>query len=300
MVDGISTVDLATLLLDVEPEPAPYPRPRKWKPRPAPKPNDLLAHMTRSMSPLEVVKEIVKLQPRELLEAVLRSPWTGGLQLALSWLRPGTPLFFNQPIGPHRRVQSVKVPLQWFKDVKTAFGGTVNDVVLAVIGEAMSRWLYERGDAIPESLRVFAPVSVRDDSHADRSEHAQRFRDGVTALVEPPRHRFADDCEHDIVHGAPNAVFTSLNHCSGTFTDCTRRCGPMGWLKNNGVPGLSHDSASCSPPVHGERSTASSSSRGCSLTISFTTSSGDIDLVICASRSLGFGAGRGFHLRGRG
>jgi len=54
MVDGISTVDLATLLLDVEPEPAPYPRPRKWKPRPAPKPNDLLAHMTRSMSPLEV------------------------------------------------------------------------------------------------------------------------------------------------------------------------------------------------------------------------------------------------------
>src|SRR5216684_1712386 len=83
----------------------------------------------------------------ELLEAVLRSPWTGGLQLALSWLRPGTPLFFNQPIGPHRRVQSVKVPLQWFKDVKTAFGGTVNDVVLALIGEAMSRWLYERGDA---------------------------------------------------------------------------------------------------------------------------------------------------------
>src|SRR5216684_3561390 len=135
-----------------------------------------------SSSPLEVLKDIVKLQPRELLEAVLRSPWTGGVQLALSWLRPGTPLFFNQPIGPHRRVQSVKVPLQWFKDVKTAFGGTVNDVVLALIGEAMSRWLYERGDAIPESLRVFAPVSVRDDS--------QRYRLGnlVSAMVlEVPR-----------------------------------------------------------------------------------------------------------------
>src|ERR1700682_211442 len=51
------------------------------------------------------------------------------------------------------------------KDVKDAFGGTVNDVVLAVIGEAMSRWLDERGEAVPRMLRVFAPVSVRDDSH---------------------------------------------------------------------------------------------------------------------------------------
>src|SRR5437868_7454264 len=162
MVDGISTVDLATLLLDVEPEPTRYGRPRKWKPRPAPNRNDLLAYVTRSMSPLEMIRDVVKLQPRELLDAVLRSPWTGGLQLALSWLRPGTPLFFNQPIGPHRRVQSVKVPLQRLKDVKTAFVGTVNVLVLALIGAAMSRRLYERCHATPESLRVFAPVGLRD------------------------------------------------------------------------------------------------------------------------------------------
>lgn len=137
----------------------------------------MLAHITRSVSPLELLKDMSRLQPRQLIETVLRSPWTGGLQLALSWLRPGTPLFFNQPIGPHRRVQSVKVPLQWLKDVKTNFGGTVNDTVLAVIGEAMSRWLYERGEAIPESLRIFAPVSVRDES--------QRYRLGnlVSAMV---------------------------------------------------------------------------------------------------------------------
>jgi diacylglycerol O-acyltransferase len=50
----------------------------------------------------------------------------------------------------------------------SAFGGTVNDVVLAVIGEAMASWLDERGDAVPHALRVFAPVSVRDDSHRYR------------------------------------------------------------------------------------------------------------------------------------
>ena len=98
----------------------------------------------------------------------MRSPWSGALQLALAWLRPGSPLFFNQRIGPHRRVHSVKVPLQHLKDVKSAFGGTVNDVVLAVIGEAMARWLDERGDAVPSTLRVFAPVSVRDDTHRYR------------------------------------------------------------------------------------------------------------------------------------
>jgi WS/DGAT/MGAT family acyltransferase len=165
MVDGISTVDLATLLLDAEPTPTKYKRPKRWKPRPAPSQRELLRRLVSDLSPIDAVKSLARLRPNEVAEAVMRSPWSGGLQLALAWLRPGSALFFNREIGPHRRVHSVKVPLQDMKDVKDAFGGTVNDVVLAVIGEAMSRWLDERGDAVPRVLRVFAPVSVRDDSH---------------------------------------------------------------------------------------------------------------------------------------
>jgi diacylglycerol O-acyltransferase len=168
MVDGISTVDLATLLLDAEPTPTKYKRPKRWKPRPAPSQRDLVRRVVSELSPMEAVKRLAHLRPRELAETILRSPWSGGMQLALAWLRPGSALFFNREIGPHRRVQSVKVPLQDLKDVKDAFGGTVNDVVLAVIGEAISRWLDERGDAVPRMLRVFAPVSVRDDSHRYR------------------------------------------------------------------------------------------------------------------------------------
>jgi diacylglycerol O-acyltransferase len=177
MVDGISTLDLATLLLDPEPQPAPHVRPRRWKPRPAPTRNDLLREAVDRLSPSQLVQSLMKLRPRQVIDAFIHSPWTGGLQLALSWLRPGQPLFFNRQIGPHRRVHSVKVPLQSLKDVKTAFGGTVNDAVLAVIGEAMSRWLDERGEQVPETLRVFAPVSVRDDS--------QRYQLGnlVSAMV---------------------------------------------------------------------------------------------------------------------
>jgi diacylglycerol O-acyltransferase len=164
MVDGISTVDLASLLLDPEPQPAKFGRPRRWRPRPAPTPSELLRATLESISPLDAGKGLLRFRPQQLLETIVRSPWTGSLQLALAWLRPGAPLFFNRPIGPHRRVQAVKVPLQWLKDVKASFGGTVNDVVLAVIAEGMSRWLFERGDPVPETMRVFAPVSVRDES----------------------------------------------------------------------------------------------------------------------------------------
>ena len=177
MVDGISTLDLATLLLDPDPEPAVYGRPKRWRPRPAPSGSDLLRIALESFSPIDAVRSLARLRPQQMLETIIHSPWSAGLQLALAWLRPGTPLFFNRPIGPHRRVHAVKVPLQSLKDVKSAFGGTVNDAVLTVIGEAMSRWLYERGDVVPETLRVFAPVSVRDDS--------QRYKLGnlVSAMV---------------------------------------------------------------------------------------------------------------------
>src|SRR4029077_1430978 len=177
MVDGISTVDLASLLLDAEPTPTRYGRPKRWKPRPAPSPVEVIRHSMASISPGGAFKQLASIRPNQILEAVTHSPWSGGLQLALSWLRPGTPLFFNRPIGPHRRVQSVRVPLQHLKDIKTAFGGTVNDAVLAVIAEAMWRWLDDRGEPVPDALRVFAPVSVRDVS--------ERYRLGnmVSAMV---------------------------------------------------------------------------------------------------------------------
>jgi WS/DGAT/MGAT family acyltransferase len=177
MVDGISTVDLATLLLDFEPTPTPNGRAKRWHPRKAPTNGELLRSAASVLSPVALAKRLGNVRPSHVAEFFMRSPWSGGLHLALTWLQPGTPLFFNRPIGPHRRVHSVKVPLQHLKDVKAAFGGTVNDVVLAVIGEAMSRWLDERGEMVPPALRVFAPVSVRDDS--------QRYKLGnmVSAMV---------------------------------------------------------------------------------------------------------------------
>src|SRR5712664_2581488 len=57
MVDGISTVDLATLLLDPEPTPATHKRPRRWQPRPAPTRSQLISRAAAELSPLDALKK---------------------------------------------------------------------------------------------------------------------------------------------------------------------------------------------------------------------------------------------------
>ena len=163
MVDGISTVDIGTLLFDMDPKGAGLEAPKRpWRPRPAPDPRTLVAETVRSLNPLSPLRNLTPGRLRSTAEGLLRSPVGGAASLALSLVKPNRQLFFNRPIGPNRRVGHVTMPLQLFKDVKNAFGGSVNDVVLAVVGGGLRRWLSERGEEVPETIRVFCPVSVRD------------------------------------------------------------------------------------------------------------------------------------------
>jgi WS/DGAT/MGAT family acyltransferase len=71
---------------------------------------------------------------------------------------------FNAVVGPGRRIETVKVPLATVRDVRAAFGCTVNDVILATVGGAVARVLAARGELRPELvLKAFCPVSVRAD-----------------------------------------------------------------------------------------------------------------------------------------
>jgi len=80
---------------------------------------------------------------------------------------PETPL--NVPIGPHRRFVSVDSRLDDFKRVKNAFGGTVNDVVLAVVAGALRTFLISRGRRTEGvELRALVPVSVRTEDEHNR------------------------------------------------------------------------------------------------------------------------------------
>jgi WS/DGAT/MGAT family acyltransferase len=72
---------------------------------------------------------------------------------------PKTP--FNRSITPHRRFAWADLSLGALKQVRKAFGVTLNDVVLAVSSHALRAWL-ERHEALPlDPLIAMVPVSVR-------------------------------------------------------------------------------------------------------------------------------------------
>ncbi len=163
LVDGISGVDITTVLFDTEREPANPPAlPPKWAPRPEPTDLELLgdALRERATSPREIVRGVraALRGPRQVLRGLGDTSKIVGAGMAA----PSTP--FNVEIGPHRRVDFVRTDLGALKAVKNEHGGTVNDVVLSVVTGALGNYLRARGqDTEGLELRAMVPVSVRAD-----------------------------------------------------------------------------------------------------------------------------------------
>jgi diacylglycerol O-acyltransferase len=161
LVDGVSGVDITTVLFDLEPEPDDPPvRPPKWAPRPEPTDLQILgdALRERATSPREMVRgfRAVLRGPRQ----VLRGIGATGQMLGAGMSAPSTP--FNVEIGPHRRLAFVRTDLSLLKRVKDQYGGTVNDVVLSVVSGALGNYLRARGhDTEDLELRAMVPVSIR-------------------------------------------------------------------------------------------------------------------------------------------
>ncbi len=165
MVDGVSTVDILTLLLDTTPESyTPEPPSEEWKPRPAPSGWQLIRPMLWNVGAQQK-------DERTMLPAVwntTRVPWRSVFKLSGKMVSPRPDLFFNRTIGPQRTGRGLKVPLAAFKALKDRFGCTVNDAVLAVVSEGLHRWFKARGETVPDKVRVFCPVSVRGDGSQRR------------------------------------------------------------------------------------------------------------------------------------
>ena len=171
LVDGISGVDLATVLFDLEPDPPTRADDdlEPWAPHREPSSVELVAagvrgnvglvtgFMSRAVSAAtRPVTTLGKL--RDAAEGVGEIVWAG-LNPA-----PETPL--NVEIGPHRRYAVVRHQLDDYKTVKNTFGGTVNDVVLTVVSGALARWLHSRGVRTEGlEMRALVPVSVRTELH---------------------------------------------------------------------------------------------------------------------------------------
>ncbi|SHG45954.1 WS/DGAT/MGAT family O-acyltransferase [Streptoalloteichus hindustanus] len=203
MVDGIGAIDIGQVILDVSATPREVPE-ELWMPEPEPGPVQLVldAAVEAVRQPGAVIDNVraaaadAAATVRKVADAV------GGLASAVSAAaRPAPVSPLNVRISPQRRFAVARTSLDDYRRVRTAHGGTVNDVVLAVVAGALRNWLLSRGEVVTSTttMRAMVPVSVRDPD-ADR------------ASVPPPGNKVSAYLV-DLPVGEPNPV-VRLHHVS--------------------------------------------------------------------------------------
>jgi diacylglycerol O-acyltransferase len=204
MVDGVAGVDLSTVLFDASPKPQESADgdgalPQKgqgadWIAEPEPSTAGLVGEAVkdavrtpaglagRALGALTKPGEAVS-GLREALEGIGEVAWAG--------LNPAPDVPLNVPIGPHRRVWWVQRPLDDFKKIKNALGGTVNDVVLAVVAGALGDWLRTRGVRVEGvELRALVPMSIRgEDEHEILGNRIAAMRGPLPVYARDPVER---------------------------------------------------------------------------------------------------------------
>jgi WS/DGAT/MGAT family acyltransferase len=83
----------------------------------------------------------------------------------VSFGREAPPSALNRPLSPFRHLASCRRSLGELRQVKSRFGTTVNDVVLAVTSGAVRRHQERHGEQ-PSPLKAMVPVNVRDGAQA--------------------------------------------------------------------------------------------------------------------------------------
>jgi WS/DGAT/MGAT family acyltransferase len=170
LVDGISGVDITTVLFDTAPDPVPTSRPpMPWTAKPLPGQAKLLGEALRERTtvPAEMVRGARRLlrAPRRAATQLVDGLTSIGATTIAGVKAPAPDSPFNVEIGPHRRYTFIDADLEQFKAIKASLGGTLNDVVLATVSLGLGRYLRREGfDTEGLELKAMVPVSVRADS----------------------------------------------------------------------------------------------------------------------------------------
>ena len=165
LVDGLSAIDIGQVLLDPEPD-APVPAVDEWRPRRLPAAPELVwqaleEYVRRPSSVVDTARATVT--DARSAAARLSAAYRGLLRTARSAVRTAPPSPLNVPAGRQRRVAVARLELDAIKDLRRSYGGTVNDLLLAVVTGALREWLLSRGQPVVSStsVRALVPVSVQ-------------------------------------------------------------------------------------------------------------------------------------------
>jgi WS/DGAT/MGAT family acyltransferase len=171
LVDGVSAVDVGTIMLDPNPEGTEMPIPEeRWDPDvPSPELLFVRAATDRISTPMRAARKAALgalSMPRETAGRVMRTAESFAGLAAGGPTAPRT--FLNEEIGRDRRVAFVRTELDALKQARGETGSTVNDVILAVATGGLRRLFERRGEAVPDQLVALVPMSIRrSDEHLE-------------------------------------------------------------------------------------------------------------------------------------
>ncbi|MEQ8693599.1 MAG: wax ester/triacylglycerol synthase family O-acyltransferase [Pseudomonadales bacterium] len=166
MIDGASAVHLSTVMFDYQADAPPPPPPtEKWQPAPIPNPFELA---TEAFG--ETVRAYAEQNPLRMFsqssdnQALLNR----GMQAMARFAQPAVATPWNSgTLSPRRKMRYQTYPFSDYREIRKAFGGTVNDVVLTTVSEGAARYLAAHGETVDnQKIRIMCPVNVRTENES--------------------------------------------------------------------------------------------------------------------------------------
>ncbi len=217
MIDGMSGVDLTMVLHDLTPDAEPSTPPATpWQARPLPDPITLLQDAVRDRV-TEAAQSFTDsafglFRPTEM--SARTRQLTGALTTALpSLVQPAPSTPFNAPLSAERRFAWHTLPFADIRAIRSALGGTVNDVVLAILSGALGRYLRARGQKTDGmELRAMCPVSMR------RPDERGALGNLVSIMIAPLYVGIADPAERLAAERAAMERLKSEDQAGGLYS----------------------------------------------------------------------------------
>jgi WS/DGAT/MGAT family acyltransferase len=172
MVDGVGGNAIMTAIFDLEPSPPPVALRDDYEPTVPPDPARRLADAMwdNARTNIDVWADYFRALTelgRGLDRSRIQASFAALAESAPDLMRPPRRLVFNRRCTGGRSLVWTKISFAEARAVRSALGGTVNDVMLATLGGAVARYCRAHGqDTAGLSMRVMVPVNVRPETRA--------------------------------------------------------------------------------------------------------------------------------------
>jgi len=179
MIDGVSGVELLKVMYDFRAEPGDIAQPSEpWVPA---RPSSLIRRFAEAIrdqiqsavnSTINATVEAIE-DPASVAERARELGVAARLMSGLATRRIAATPWNSRPITQDRIVAWTSLLFADFRAIRSAFGGSVNDVVLAILTEGAARYLQHHGYAVEgQQLCLGCPVNVR--TRAEKSSLGNR------------------------------------------------------------------------------------------------------------------------------